>query len=547
MRLDKNYYNQLILNLNQLNDSRLNNYEIYNKIFERLGKQFDLNDSEAKEHKNTHPPLVVRIKQRVNGALGIGIILVRQIIRIPVYIMQFYFIFKRNRLDNDNASIIAIASNRLSFDGLSSIRNEIYILSNTVGGDGVLPELEEGLQSGGKILLFDPLLESGFWTHRNKCWEDNVYIIDGGYLIFVFIMTGIKSLFLRRGNIISFASGYRSSAGRLKESKNLKNTVIEIMFYWSLINVVQSADKLSAFIYTSNSTLTEMLRCILLQEKCCEKIFEILHGVIASPTEAMFCSILQECNNQNNEPKHLFVPQVPDLPSLKRLGKEYIYKNNVSINAYINQALSYKKNNSGSVEDNYDRLYRYYGLLSADRKRPILTLFGATSLEGNYYDSIGFKFELRIIEMLTNIAKSKNNELNVCYAIHPGNTKMQYYIQDELEKRKIKIVSDSVSMYFLTDYCISVLSSCLFELAWLGVDSFTPLITEDQFYSESYLGLLHHPSTGSIECLEESISLFIDDAKNKKHIDVSLKIRERLEMFLGHNSSVSKKTVLINS
>ena len=69
----------------------------------------------------------------------------------------------------------------------------------------------------------------------------------------------------------------------------------------------------------------------------------------------------------------------------------------------------------------------------------------------------------------------------------------------------MQVLDHSVFTYFITDYCISSLSSCLFELNWLGAECFSPIIKADGIYSKDYLETIHHPEADGMEALENSL------------------------------------------
>ena len=78
-------------------------------------------------------------------------------------------------------------------------------------------------------------------------------------------------------------------------------------------------------------------------------------------------------------------------------------------------------------------------------------------------------------------------------------------MSDIFKKLGVQVLKNSVFTYFITDCCLSNISSCLFELNWLGAECFTPLIEADGFYLKNYLETIHHPETDGINALENSL------------------------------------------
>jgi hypothetical protein len=95
-------------------------------------------------------------------------------------------------------------------------------------------------------------------------------------------------------------------------------------------------------------------------------------------------------------------------------------------------------------------------------------------------------------------------DVQILYAAHPSNILLPQRVIDIFKKRCVHVLYSSVFTYFITDYCISNISSCLFELNWLGAECFTPMIQADGLYSMDYLKLIHRPKDQSIEAIETS-------------------------------------------
>jgi hypothetical protein len=130
--------------------------------------------------------------------------------------------------------------------------------------------------------------------------------------------------------------------------------------------------------------------------------------------------------------------------------------------------------------------------------------------------------------------KGKKN-IKIIYVPHPQNKLPPPWVLNIFKKRSIQILDHSIFTYFITDYCISNISSCLFELNWLGAECFSPMIQADGFYSRDYLKLINHPEINGIEAFNNKFYNFLnaglkDDAKS--YIE---KFNKRLRMIKGNN------------
>src|SRR5206468_8700224 len=96
----------------------------------------------------------------------------------------------------------------------------------------------------------------------------------------------------------------------------------------------------TALFFTSNSFATEILRIFLLQDAQCERLTELQHGVPPVWEEPYFAALLQNDRSASTvAPRHVFVPQVPDLPMVGVFGSHRRFAGPTAVNAYLNKFL----------------------------------------------------------------------------------------------------------------------------------------------------------------------------------------------------------------
>ena len=99
-----------------------------------------------------------------------------------------------------------------------------------------------------------------------------------------------------------------------------------------------------------------------------------------------------KCSRKFNVKRHTLVPQVPNLPELLIINSEYFEENNISINTYLNSFL-YQNKKYGTFENLASHYLNKLGL--AKENKLILTIYGGTSIEGEFFNSLHLKLKLK--------------------------------------------------------------------------------------------------------------------------------------------------------
>jgi len=518
------------VNINFLNgsviyfrDFRIENLKVFNNFYRRLGSLF--NDSK-RNHKK-----VSKSYKFFNKIVFIFFILAKQILRFPKYVIQTWKLNRYHCKQIKSCEAFCIASSRLDLDGTESVVTQLERLTEAIGGGTAINLFPNGRSSNNTVILFDPQIESGFWSRNQRFSNEKIFIFDGAFIIFFSVYVLITGIFLRSSSELLFIWRYlkQTKSAKVIKRRSFYLRIVEALIFVTYHSLIDRLPKHSTTFLTSNSFLVELLRIYLLQDDKSQKITELLHGIIADPTEKFFKRILTSKEN-----KHRLIPQVPDLPELEHLTKEFFVGNNASINTYLNSSLYENKKIYNSYKDyaleNFKKLR-----INPDDKILTITIYGGTSIEGNFFESSGYEIEIEILDMIVKYFKDKKIKTKLIYVPHPANKILPRFSIEKFYNFDVQILEHSIFTYFITDYCISNISSCLFELSWLGAECFSPIIEQDELFSSKYLDTIHHPETNGLEALEKSLRGCLDAGLKENLKSYTSKFNARLVMVKGNS------------
>lgn len=458
---------------------------------------------------------------------------------IPSYAYQIKIVSKRVGSGTTSSSLVfALGSNRISLEPrLMSVRDDLLFLTRTFGRKADM-SLEELIAKAECLVLADALFVSGLWKQRKKCWAENVLIVDGGFLL----IFSLWMLWTRLTKRIAWSSVGSHPCRLYKTDIDAtdKATVrpLYACFCASYLVLVEMLRAEAAIFLTCNSTLTELLRACMIQTDRCRKIYEVMHGVGSLPVERYFAAVLQAGRKCGSYEKHFFIPQVPNLP-IYGVFRQQLASDGVAMNPYMMQFLRECHVRGESFEQFVDREYAaIVGDARGTRPPLVITIFGNYPVDGRLYDSPSFVTECLLIRLIDDfLRKSAGKESTILiYVPHPT-----FSISDFDAKMfgndKVRLYPDSVLCWLISDMCVGLMSSALFEAAFFGVRAFTPMVESDGFYPAEYLGLLDHPQSGSGEELAAELWATLERAFDSPRIDVVQKASERFSRCLGFPSS----------
>lgn len=410
--------------------------------------------------------------------------------------------------------IVASASNRLKLAGESGSARERMAAFTRALGERPSSEIADRVSRAEYVLLCDALPLSRLWQHRDRCWQDNIFIVDAAFVLLHQVGRLITRPIRSLGTVVRLA---RQCAG-------LRDLAYALLAH-SYEEVLNGSEPIEAVFLTSNSTLTEVLRGYLLQWTGCRVIYEVMHGIGSLPAERFFANVLSAVWSSGSDAKHRFIPQLPGLPLYGVLRAHVHGWGDVAINAYLNR---YFIERGQGIEQLIEAEYRALkGNIQSDSP-VIITLFGnVTTAPG--LEAASFRAECVLLRMIADARTALKRDCLVLYVPHPA-YHAGAFRADVLAESGVVLYRDSVFCWLISDLCVSLLSSAMFEGAYFGAPAFTPMIPADDFYNTAYLDALNYPGSGSFDDLRGGFRSFLDKGFSAPRRDVQSRARERLKL-----------------
>jgi hypothetical protein len=296
---------------------------------------------------------------------------------------------------------------------------------------------------------------------------------------------------------------------------------------WSTI--LPGSDGVEALFLTSNSTLTELLRAYLIQSPNTQSVTEVMHGIGSLQAERFFAGTLSGVGRPRASQTHQFVPQVPGLPLFGAFRANPWGDGRTAINSYINQYLIGRgclaPGSDGFIETEY-------GVLRDRQSRApdplIVTIFGYASNDGRIFDSVSFKIECAVARAVNHVKDRIPVGCLLLYVPHPLHRPS--ILRRGIPVDGVTLCESSVSSWLLSDVCVSLSSSAMFEAASFGIRAFTPMVAQDGIFTERYLDLVSHPKSGSFDEFASDLQECLVASGRVPRVDVVERARARLEL-----------------
>ena len=447
---------------------------------------------------------------------------------VPTFIRQVLLLNAALRAGPEARHLVfCIASNRLQvFQDDTSFRRELMALTASLGG-GASP-FEEVITGADFVFVFDAPAISRLWNGVRKAKQRDIVIIDGAFLAFFFCSRLLASAG-RRQVVQAVREGLRRETREVTSfsaQKTLLYTLIVSGIWQALAGV---ARKEGVFV-TSNSTLPELLRTCLAQSARCDRIVEVMHGIGSIPAEAMFASEMELGRAYGAHRKLVFVPQVPGLP-LDGVFCNLAFDPRTAVNCYLNQYFMRRRGQDfeSSIADEFERLRTK---ASVGEDPIVITIFGNFPNVNQGIDSPSFRAESALIGLVGRLSHAIGREHMIVYAPHPG-LRQAPSAHSQFVQNNVQVHPDSVFCWLISDLCVALNSSAMFEADWFGAAALTPMIPKDRTFTSSYLAKLFHPASGSSEDLERVAREFLGSWRRDPGVDVTQRAKNRLKAMIG--------------
>ncbi len=384
---------------------------------------------------------------------------------------------------NPGSSVwIALSSKRLPLHADQSARATIGAYARMLPGVLNPDELACELTGSPILFVFDPAPVSALWSSHKVCCKEKILIMDYSFLAIILAMSPLNTLTKTWGHrrLVFSRFGKRDRNGTLA-------TAAAAFFAAAYGALLDRTGKPKAYLFTSNSFSTEVLRCCLLNSAERPKVTEILHGVPTLEFEEYFCELLGRAPAPE---LHHFVPQIPGLPAYGVLTSMAKERPETAINAAVNCYFLERSRN----ENVGGWLARECSRLQPDgRRHLIVAVMGAASHDKDYLSSRIFGIEQALMRAIHQTLTNENTPFMLFYLPHPAHSKTLFKNTQFFEHYGISLNSDTTLMWLVADLCVALYSTALFEAAFSGAHVFTPMRHDDQIYPSILLDRLHHP------------------------------------------------------
>lgn len=454
---------------------------------------------------------------------------------IPSFSKQKKMLINLNQHQNIiNNVIIAMSSRRLHYCDLTenNIRNYLSSLSQGFPLDPNYSSVSDEITCSKNIFIFEPSMMSPFWEKRKFFWKEGVFIIDINFLTYLTITEILKMNFEFLNKILIMQRLFKAEEFISIPNRNFF-TIFSIIILLSGYGMLLKNMRFKSFFFTSNSFATEILRFYLMRHNYCESICEILHGIPTIDYETYIENLSTLGSSYGGDKKLSFIPQIPNLQLygiFKR--KKYLPTGQIAINTYLNKyLLEHKKNYYQFI----DFLKLEYNLLISNNielnNQIIITFIGGGLASNNQNFSISdtFCIEQFILLHIKKIMTSINRPFILIYTPHPLISDADIQKCTFFFTNNIIVYKQTILTWPISDICISLYSSVLFESNYFGIHSFTPLNAIDNIYPSDLLNHLHLDNNNM--GLENALTSFLCLNSQRKPIDLLKRAEERVKLF----------------
>jgi hypothetical protein len=111
----------------------------------------------------------------------------------------------------------------------------------------------------------------------------------------------------------------------------------------------------------------------------------------------------------------------------------------------------------------------------------------------DYVNSVQFKEERKLIDMVKEWGLKKNRDIVILYSVHPTHIKTNHVVEFQQYLMDVTICFNSYYTWLVSDLVLSLYSSSVWDAKLLGAKVFCPIRVSDDFYTQSLLASINHP------------------------------------------------------
>jgi hypothetical protein len=177
------------------------------------------------------------------------------------------------------------------------------------------------------------------------------------------------------------------------------------------------------------------------------------------------------------------------------------------------------------------------------QSRPVVTLFGYAPIEGTLIGSAAFGVECLLLTIVAHLRRELSVDCLIVYVPHPVHAATAFD-QPAFIDSDVKICPDSTVAWLISDVCMALASSAMFEGAYFGARGFTPMLTEDRVFTADYLAQLTAPTAPSVDALKLALRELLAGYQRPSSTAVVDRARQRLHMMRADGRLAAAQSAL---
>lgn len=451
----------------------------------------------------------------------------------PSFVIQKHELKTISKNKNIIETLILTLSPRLNSMIIekNNIREHLSLLAKEFSYRKGSKSVTEDIKFSQNLLVFDPVFSSSLWKHKKIWLKDNVIVIDINFIIFFFITSIFKINFGFIKRIVCFIR-HKNGDQFIYSLKKLKVSVCAAIILFSYEKIIKKHFNIISYYFTSNSFATELLRLFLICHSSCNMICEILHGVPTVDYERYINNLIELGNRHHFKNKLSFISQIPGLPQHGGVKNHFLFPAHIAINTYLNNYIINIKNIKATLNEFIAEEYDLHLKEIVPNNALTITFMGGAVATGNkkFFLTETFTIEKFIISHIKRLLISKNIPYFLIYAPHPLHDWNEVSKCNFFTDENIFLYRKTIFTWLMSDVCISLYSSALFEASFFGAKTFTPLKNSDKLYSEKLLNLLNY-HRAEHNTLKDEIDAFILSCSRNNMEDIKTRIMLRAKNF----------------
>lgn len=460
-------------------------------------------------------------------------------IRLSIHHSLKFFLYKRERLidllktsGENYVAVLCFASTRNPINIQSgNVRNQINKWLKNFENSDIPPNIKK-LTSGGLLCLVDVAETDWNKDDLNLLKNEGIIILNDKILVARFLQQIVIRPFKTVSEIIYLIKStlnHKVGGEQLGPSRSMMFAFE--LFRLSFDSEFDRVKYIEACLITSNSALAESLRFFLLNKNLSgNTVCEISHGINNYGVDEYIRNICELENKYYKRSSHVFIEQIPGLPKYGTKMNNLVGNGQYALNIYLNRYFS-------SYEFKHDvfknKMFELLNNISQDNEDScnlIVNFIGYTDHNKNLTSQLSFIIECCLMEKVINTAKSQGKNISLVYSAHPATDYEKLSEQRFFKDNKIILSQSTLSMYFLADLSVGLLSSSVFEASYFGSSVLLPMTLSDEIYPMKFLNLFYYPATIQYEHLDKTVENWmfsrIPLSKTDKKNDIVSRIKK---------------------